>query len=313
MQAYFARVLLSAVVALCVVTAQAETVRVTADRVNLRAMPDLNSEVVAQVDSGDELTAHSRSDGWIEVTAPEHASVWVYGELISDGVVTVSRLNMRGGPGINYRPLGQISRGTKVTVREKLGEWLQIVPPPEARLWISVDYVEPVAVPEPEPEPKPEPEPDVPVTTTPDPPAPPVVIAPPPAPPAPPAPPEPPVAQTPPEPPEPKTPPVPPEPRTTVAVPARPMLLSVEQGVAVEMRGYLLRVTPQWMVWAVPRYRLIGRDELNRSQTLCHLEGRQDRFEEYAGRNVIVSGRQYWFQGDRAPTVIVEQIVPSSR
>lgn len=308
MQAHFARVVLFSNALLCAFSVHADTLRVTADRVNLRAMPDLSAEVVAQVDSGFELTAHSRRDGWVEVTAPEHAAVWVYGELISDGVVTVSRLNMRGGPGVNYRPLGQIGRGTKVTVRDQLGEWLQIVPPPEARLWISADFVEPVAAPEPDPEPEPEPEPAVPVTTTPDPP---VIIVPPPVPSVPPVPPEPPVEQVPPEPiSPPPEPPVPTEPRTAVAVPARPMLLSVEQGVGVEMRGYLLRVTPQWMVWVTPRYRLIGRDELNRSQTLCHLEGWPERFDKYAGRNVIISGRQYWFQGDRAPTVIVEQIVP---
>lgn len=301
----------------CGVIVQAGEVRVTADRVNLRAEPDLHVEVVAQVNEGDLLTEFSRQGEWVEVSAPESAAVWVYGELLRDGAVSVSRLNVRGGPGINYKPLGQLERGTKVVIRETLGEWVQIVPTPQVRLWISSQYVEAV---EPDSRKMPAKQDPVPVEKeTPQKTAPPAVV---------------PAEETvaaaeevsgvdsPVETID-EEPAVPVEPAgkpsgqpalktdSSTSPPTRPMITSEEQGRLVQLSGYLLRVTPQWMVWVAPRFRLLGRDELNRSTTLCHLEGRLDRLEKYAGRNVTVSGHRYWFQGDRAPTVILEQIVPA--
>jgi hypothetical protein len=46
------------------------TLRVTADRVNLRARPSLQSEAIAQVGTGDTLQARQIGEEWVEVVPP---------------------------------------------------------------------------------------------------------------------------------------------------------------------------------------------------------------------------------------------------
>jgi len=68
---------------------------------------------------------------------------------VEQGVVSVATANVRAGAGRNFSEVGQVKRGTKVTDRGRLGEWMRIAPPEGTALWVSAQYV---TVPE-EPEP----------------------------------------------------------------------------------------------------------------------------------------------------------------
>ena len=64
------------VAALAAAAAAAQTpVRVTADHVNLRAKALLTAEVVAQAAYDERLTAYEIGEEWVEVAAPEQASL----------------------------------------------------------------------------------------------------------------------------------------------------------------------------------------------------------------------------------------------
>jgi SH3-like domain-containing protein len=131
--------------ALCaVLRARAESFVVTGDNVNLRSAPEGEAEVVGQVSAGEILESVELEGEWLGVKPPDRVDVWVYGELITDGHVAVPKLRVRSGPGINYRPVGTLSKGTPVSLRGTNGEWSKIAPVPGCILWVSRGYVRPV-------------------------------------------------------------------------------------------------------------------------------------------------------------------------
>ncbi|MBU1693403.1 MAG: SH3 domain-containing protein, partial [Verrucomicrobia bacterium] len=122
--------------------AGAESVRVVGQRVNLRARADLKAEVVGQVADGDLLEARSIQEEWVEVVPPESVDLWIHKDFVQGGKVVASELKVRAGPGINYSVVATLDRGASVSVRGEFMEWLKIVPPSNASLWVSKSYVE---------------------------------------------------------------------------------------------------------------------------------------------------------------------------
>jgi SH3-like domain-containing protein len=151
-------------------TNEAVKVRVTGDRVSLRSMPDINSELLDRAMRGEELVYLGETNDWTAVQAPDSLHFWVSSEYIQNGIVVPAKLNIRSGPSQNYSVVCVVNAGDSVSLRGEFNEWLKIAPPVGSRVWISKQYVEkieplrpePVIEPEPEPvviEPEPEPEP----------------------------------------------------------------------------------------------------------------------------------------------------------
>ena len=119
-------------------------VRVTGSRVNLRAKPGLNFEVVGQSERDAILLAKTFQTEWVEVIPPSGTKAYVYSAMVRDNLVAVDELNVRSGPGINYSPIGRLKRNMLVVVTGSFGdEWLEIDAPADCSLWVSADYVEP--------------------------------------------------------------------------------------------------------------------------------------------------------------------------
>ena len=144
-------------------------VKVTGDRVSLRAGPSLEGELLDRAMIGEEMVFFEQTNGWVAVQAPDSLNVWVAGEYIEDGVVKPKKLNVRSGPSRNYAVVAVVEQDDQVSVRGEFNEWLKIAPPVGSRVWISEDYVELIEPPKPEPEipepaqaeiPEPEPEPE---------------------------------------------------------------------------------------------------------------------------------------------------------
>ena len=122
---------------------------VKGDRSNVRSRPSMNAEVVAQLHKGDtvdvlerkSVTERSKSMEWLRVTLPPTAKCYVSAKHVTDGVVNTDNLNVRCGPGSNYRDIGKLPKGTKVEVVETTGEWTQIKPTPHCTGWIATELV----------------------------------------------------------------------------------------------------------------------------------------------------------------------------
>ena len=122
---------------------QTETrVNVTGQRVNLRAKPDLRSEVVGQVTADDVLQARSFQGDWVEIVPPESIDLWVHKDFLAENQVVGSKLYVRAGPGINFNVVGTLDRGEVIAPRGSFGEWVKVAPPQAASLWITRSYIE---------------------------------------------------------------------------------------------------------------------------------------------------------------------------
>ena len=122
--------------------AYADEVMVTADRVNLRAAPNGNSEVIGQVMYEERLTLKGDlSEPWVKVGIPERFHVWMYSKLIRNGKVAVNAALTRAGAGLNYSVVGEIERGTLLEERGTFGDWTKLAPLPQCFAYITNCYV----------------------------------------------------------------------------------------------------------------------------------------------------------------------------
>ena len=119
---------------------------VTAPIANLRPVAADNVEILAQIEAGRMLVPLGPASGaWVPVEPPDEVSVWIYAELVRDGAAVVDKAQIRAGPGLSYRAIGSVSRGTPIESRGRLGDWLKIRPPAGMPVWISRTAIAPAS------------------------------------------------------------------------------------------------------------------------------------------------------------------------
>ena len=257
--------------------------RVTTDRVNLRARPDMSAEVVAQVNAEDRLSVVSLENDWVQVVPPDSVDVWAHRDFVKDGASTVKTLNLRAGPGINYSIVGSLGRGDPVPVRGQFGEWLKVAPA-SASLWVSRELVEIVS-------PVPGPPDAVPLGAVGE-----SVRIPPAESPAP-------SGVLPP------LGPVPESAQPPVLARAPPSDLNLVplagQGREVIREGEL---KPAPFLFGRPSpFRLVRREGVQQ-HTVCYVRGNTAQLNSLLNESLIVHGREYWVQGVKQPVVVLERI-----
>jgi len=144
------------------------------NNVNVRSRPDTKSEVVVQLKKGDTVEVREGKvvDGkeWLRIGLPAGAKTYVHSVLLKDGAASSDAINVRCGPGTNFKDIGKLDKGQKVDVVKVEGEWTRIKPTAQCSGWVSAEFFEAAAVALP---------PAPPVIVSDLPPAPPVAIAPP--------------------------------------------------------------------------------------------------------------------------------------
>jgi SH3-like domain-containing protein len=120
------------------------------DRVNIRARGDKTAEIITQLNKGDGVEIVEQKGEWLRITLPASAKCYVSAKFVSDGVATGDAVNIRSGPGTNYKDVGKLAKGEKVEVVETKGEWTQIRPTANCAGWIAAELVE-IAAPAPPP------------------------------------------------------------------------------------------------------------------------------------------------------------------
>ncbi len=288
--------------------AMAGEMRVTSDGVNIRCGPGTSFEIVCQADEGDLVSVRRQTEEWSEIAPPADAKLWVYAELIEDDTVIASRVQIRSGPGISYRPAGKLDKGARVSIEETVGEWVRIAPPPEASVWINSEYLVSPDQPRKAPAPAPAPASPAPESAAVTPAAEPVIApaVPPPAQPAQ----------------EGRTArPVPPQPLPDdevdpsgedsamplpVALQGRRLAKDRKQAEPVRLEGWIDTARSVW--GKMSSYRLVGRDAEGRAVTRCYLLGNPKQLESIVGRRASIDGRQYWVHRVRYPGVRPDRI-----
>lgn len=252
------------------VSAPAEIpVRVMGNRVNIRARPGVAYEVVSQAGFRDVLRAKAIGEDWVEIYPPDGVQVWIHGDYVVDGRVSVGTLNLRCGPGIAYSKVGELQRNDRVAPLETFGDWIALHAPPSCSFWISREYVELVEKKKPPPEPPPVAEPPPPSAA---------------------------VEQ-----------PAPPKfpPRDLRLLDGLHLIPEPGQGKEVERTGILRPVS--FLLGRPASFRLAeGADPSDR--TRCYLLGDDREFELLQDRTVRVFGRVYHVREARHPVVVVDRI-----
>jgi len=235
-------------------TNEAVKVKVTGDRVSLRAKPDVNSELLDRAMHGEELLFLGQTNGWVAVQAPEILDFWVAGEYVQNGIVIPEKLNVRSGPSQNYSVVCVLAKGDSIALRGEFNDWIKIAPPSGSQLWISEDYVERVEPPKPEPVIAPEPEP-APVVVVPKPEPEPVMVGP-----------------------------------KLTKEELTPLMLVLdknkEQGVYDEIPGVLRRANPGLYKLVL----IVGDLE----EPICLVRGKETQMEQYLNRSMLIKGKKYW-------------------
>lgn len=119
-------------------------VKVTGDRVSLRAAPDTNAVLLGRAATGDELVLKDNiNPEWAGVLPPETVDFWVSSEFVSSNSAVVPEvLNIRSGPSLSHNIAGSAQKGDVLTVRGEAGGWLRIAPTSNTVVWISRKFVE---------------------------------------------------------------------------------------------------------------------------------------------------------------------------
>lgn len=127
------------------ISVDAEEVRHTkaiADRINVRARPEVNSEIVTQLKLDEDVIILGEEGEWTKIAAPMHSKCWVNIEGIENNIITKNSVNLRCGPGLAFPVLITLKKGTKINIVETFNEWVRIDPPIEFGVWVNSKYLE---------------------------------------------------------------------------------------------------------------------------------------------------------------------------
>lgn len=116
--------------------ANAETIEVTASRLNVRSGPSTRNRIILTARRGNRFTVLQRSGSWKRVRLSS-GSGWLYhpytrvvrasapAQARTEACI-VAYVNVRTGPSTRYRVLGRLTRGQRVRVTGTSGSWKRI-------------------------------------------------------------------------------------------------------------------------------------------------------------------------------------------
>ncbi|RJR48401.1 MAG: hypothetical protein C4567_00035 [Deltaproteobacteria bacterium] len=99
------------------------------ERANVRAKPNLKSDILFQVFQGDPIKVEKQKDDWVYITDYKHNAGWVYKPLVSNTrtvVVLVDNANIRKGPGSKGPVARKGSEGEIYKLFAEKGRWVKV-------------------------------------------------------------------------------------------------------------------------------------------------------------------------------------------
>lgn len=115
-------------------TTPATSMRVNTGALNVRSGPGTNYGAVGSLSRGATVSVVGQQGDWRRI-GYNGGTGWVHGAYLTSGGVAnntttkevgASSLNVRSGPGTNYRTIGSLTAGTRVNVSDTSGSWSRI-------------------------------------------------------------------------------------------------------------------------------------------------------------------------------------------
>ena len=113
--------------------------------------PDKNSMLVSIISKDNNISIVKRTNDWLQISTEEGFPVWAYKDFlkVENGLATVigDNVNARAVPLIlRGSVIGQLFKGSKLTVLDTKGQWVRLQSPPEFTAWIhSNEFDQPAA------------------------------------------------------------------------------------------------------------------------------------------------------------------------
>lgn len=125
-----AGVLSAGMMILCSVSAlAAETGVITADRLNVRAGASTSAAVLGKLSQNETVTLEGKTGSWYQIRFGGQTG-YIKSDFVkvlkTEAKVTGDRVNVRAAASTSSKVLGQLSRGTSVTVTQRQGDWCTI-------------------------------------------------------------------------------------------------------------------------------------------------------------------------------------------
>jgi uncharacterized protein YgiM (DUF1202 family) len=119
------------------------TGKILADKVRVRAKPDLDSHIVRQLHKNDLLLVVDEEGDFYAVEPLKDTRAYVFRSYILDNIVEANRVNIRLEPHVDAPIIGQLHAGEKVTgnICPMNHKWLEITPPKGTRFFVSKEFV----------------------------------------------------------------------------------------------------------------------------------------------------------------------------
>ncbi len=122
-------VILAIIVFVAAGAAASDRMAVKADKANIRAKPDLQSDTLWQVEKYYPLLILEKKGSWYRFKDFEGDVGWIHDSLV-DGtrsvIVKVDRANVRTDAGTQYDLVFDAQKGTPFKVLEKKGRWIKV-------------------------------------------------------------------------------------------------------------------------------------------------------------------------------------------
>lgn len=116
------------------------------ERVNVRAGQSQNFEKLYQLEKGEEVIVVGKDFSWYKVQIPPGTYVYISDKYVRlgnsmEGEITGDRVNVRSAAKVESTILGQVEKGSRVRVLEKIPGWYKITPPAQVFGWVADGFL----------------------------------------------------------------------------------------------------------------------------------------------------------------------------
>lgn len=125
------------------------TGRITRNKVRLRLEPNLDCQIVKELDRDNMVVVLEEKENFFVVQPPEGIYGYIYRPYVIDGVVEGEKVNVRLEPSTDAPVIAQLNKGDVVNgqVCPLNSKWIEIYPPAQTKFFICKDYIEKIGDP----------------------------------------------------------------------------------------------------------------------------------------------------------------------
>ncbi|KON90241.1 N-acetylmuramoyl-L-alanine amidase [Sporosarcina globispora] len=138
--------------------ASSQTGKITANSLNVRIKPSLQSDIIGKLNSGETVEVISQNGSWTEISFLGNTG-WISSQYIlvqssqseskpkqsasgKSGTVTATSLTVRNKGSLNGKPIGSVSKGQTFHILEQADNWARIEYQPGSYGWVASWFID---------------------------------------------------------------------------------------------------------------------------------------------------------------------------